>query len=1108
MKLIKQSRLFFKEGKSDKVYEIDLCELSTNEFLVNFRYGRRGNTLKEGTKTPSALQLDKAEILFAELENEKRKKGYQTETEVFMELPSLDAIEPDTLNGVILQRLQDAIVGRNSFKTEWKTSRVIWKAGLLGLQEAIPFIIKLATRGNEMQTYAALYALIKLNATTAEPLFTALANNVKQKSHILNVAFEGLLTIANETEQQKLCNQLLEKLPTEVRYAIEIDDLELLTAALHQNTENKEVDHFTSIYLLCKIKPQILSVFSAVLKTWNYRPPYFKHLRAIYKLAQLRNDAVTLALLSYGFEKQPAMFRRTYALDSNSRPYLTVIDQAVKVGAELKNKDSKLAFSQYTKAYFQKNAVDFLKQTAIAGGSTAYLKLAVNILLQYKEKDYTIAQEKPLSDYGRYDYKTKLYTYYIVNYPECSDALLLSTILFGNDSERKLQANLKFITNSRTVVSSSYYYNSSTVFAAPAQNSGFVDHTSTGSVIDAAKNIFKNLFGKKNVVPPPSAAPVIHTEIEQKNEVEMLPRLELYPELWDAMPEAYVQLLMQAEMGRIHLFAYERLKAHPKFEEISQRFDERAILQLLNSKFDLPNKFGFEILKSDESKFAGKLSFVAKILGSNTEQARNWAQQLVNTNSALYFNDIEFVLTTLFNIKEETKSWIDERLQIHEFSDERAQAILGKTIAELLNLENTEENNLQAKSAINRLFLIAQAQAEKLSWTIVEQLMASSLSSNQILAAKILLSKVENVSATEIPITLTEMLLLSEFAEVRDGGIDLLNRYPDHFLSQHIHFLLKLIDQSDERILDAVFATINRLVVHQPEIGNTVVPALVYALMRKEKFEGAHAKLSGFLLNQLKGYWNTGLQPKEITKLVHAQYRTSQLAGYEILKAYADSNRFSLRQIISFGSHEILAIRQWSWNYFKQNVERIREQRNQSLYLTDSKWDDTRAYAFHFFKTEFTATDWDADTLISIVDSIRPDVESFGKEMITRFFNAENALTYLTKLSEHPSVNVQSFVSSYLSTYAKNQPHLLQELTFYFRSVLTRVNKARVAKNRVFSFISEEALTNQETAAWAVGILDDVSAQSTVQDKATCIDILTKIKAYYPELDMHLTIKN
>ena len=65
MKLVRKSRLFYQEGKSDKVYEVDLCDVSTtlspDQFVVNFRYGRRGTTLREGTKTSTPVSRDNAD---------------------------------------------------------------------------------------------------------------------------------------------------------------------------------------------------------------------------------------------------------------------------------------------------------------------------------------------------------------------------------------------------------------------------------------------------------------------------------------------------------------------------------------------------------------------------------------------------------------------------------------------------------------------------------------------------------------------------------------------------------------------------------------------------------------------------------------------------------------------------------------------------------------------------------------------------------------------------------------------------------------------------------------------------------------------------------------
>src|SRR5688572_23547149 len=75
MRLVCQTKLQFKEGNSDKVYEVDLCEAGDG-FVVNFRYGRRGTELKEGTKTIAPVSLAEAEKIFQKLIDEKTRKGY------------------------------------------------------------------------------------------------------------------------------------------------------------------------------------------------------------------------------------------------------------------------------------------------------------------------------------------------------------------------------------------------------------------------------------------------------------------------------------------------------------------------------------------------------------------------------------------------------------------------------------------------------------------------------------------------------------------------------------------------------------------------------------------------------------------------------------------------------------------------------------------------------------------------------------------------------------------------------------------------------------------------------------------------------------------------
>lgn len=67
--------LSYRGGSSDKVYHVQL-ESKDDGWVVNFQYGRRGNTLQAGTKTSSPTAYDKAKKIFDKLVQEKKSGGY------------------------------------------------------------------------------------------------------------------------------------------------------------------------------------------------------------------------------------------------------------------------------------------------------------------------------------------------------------------------------------------------------------------------------------------------------------------------------------------------------------------------------------------------------------------------------------------------------------------------------------------------------------------------------------------------------------------------------------------------------------------------------------------------------------------------------------------------------------------------------------------------------------------------------------------------------------------------------------------------------------------------------------------------------------------------
>ena len=83
----------------------------------------------------------------------------------------------------------------------------------------------------------------------------------------------------------------------------------------------------------------------------------------------------------------------------------------------------------------------------------------------------------------------------------------------------------------------------------------------------------------------------------------------------------------------------------------------------------------------------------------------------------------------------------------------------------------------------------------------------------------------------------------------------------------------------------------------------------------------------------------------------------------------------------------------------------------------------------------------------------------------------------------------------------------MQELTPYFLSVLSRVNKGRVAKQRVLDFLQREATKSEAAAQTVAEILTRQSATGAIGDRARTIEIMNRLRTVYPDLPLPLTVR-
>jgi bifunctional non-homologous end joining protein LigD len=95
--------LFYTEGSSDKAYQVQLAAKGAG-WVVNFQFGRRGGTLKPGTKTAEPISFELAKREYDKLVREKKSKGY-TEDSSGSVYQDTDAGQDFT--GIIPQLLND-----------------------------------------------------------------------------------------------------------------------------------------------------------------------------------------------------------------------------------------------------------------------------------------------------------------------------------------------------------------------------------------------------------------------------------------------------------------------------------------------------------------------------------------------------------------------------------------------------------------------------------------------------------------------------------------------------------------------------------------------------------------------------------------------------------------------------------------------------------------------------------------------------------------------------------------------------------------------------------------------------------------------------------------
>ena len=440
MKIVNKKTLYFSEGKSDKVYEVDLCESGSDLFVVNFRYGRRGANLREGTKTVFPVSYDEALVVFSNLVSSKESKGYSellsstTEENDNNELVSLLNKDKEK---AILKYLKDAIQG--VYTRDWKVSRIILKASSLNVVKAIPFINHFIDSKDVFEQYNSIYALAKFNDISNQDKIYEVFESNKFDDKVGRISASYILKLADEHYKDKIIKQVYQLLPEElkVQSGNSVSFFNALSVYfLSANAIDSSVLYYIYLYSINDItlREQLYSFLEKAPLKINF----FKSIRYIYRASDVLNDVIFFALTS----KRIAISKPGYTSD-----YLYVNDQWTAADVEKQKPNPTIAFSKKTKNYFNKATYKFVYEISKVDREL-YVDYSKTLLVSLDDKLDNVKED--IQYHYNYDRDTRRYNTVKRISPKYHDFLALMYIVYGSSTRLQSQNNKWFYIDSET----------------------------------------------------------------------------------------------------------------------------------------------------------------------------------------------------------------------------------------------------------------------------------------------------------------------------------------------------------------------------------------------------------------------------------------------------------------------------------------------------------------------------------------------------------------------------------------------------------------------------------------------------------------------------------
>jgi len=283
---------------------------------------------------------------------------------------------------------------------------------------------------------------------------------------------------------------------------------------------------------------------------------------------------------------------------------------------------------------------------------------------------------------------------------------------------------------------------------------------------------------------------------------------------------------------------------------------------------------------------------------------------------------------------------------------------------------------------------------------------------------------------------------------------------------------------------------------------------LLAVLQTPEPTPGAHEGYARVARDGLSEEFANMLGLDELMAMVSKGSPAAQAVGGTVLGHKPEALKaLGLPRVLAMALHDVAAVREAAHGMIRSALDELKADPSMLFTLAESEWADTRDFAFDLLRTKVDLQALGLDGYVGLCDSNRPEVQSFGREVVLRDIDKLDMGELIHRLSQHPAPVIRRFALDLVVGHLKPGFVALARLEGFFRTCLYDLWPSRVEKRAVVDFLLARGLVDERQAEVASRVLGDFVRTQGRQDFERALDALVRIRLEHPDVESRVVVQ-